>query len=263
MLGAIAGDIIGSPYEFHNIDVKNFPLFSHASRFTDDSILTIALADCIMNNKDWIDTLHDYYERYENCGFGGMFIYWAKEKIRTAYDSWGNGAPMRVSSVAWLYDESEALEKAKESARVTHNHPQAIKGAQAITKAIILARKGKSKNDIESYMNRYYEEIPSIDETLMMYYEWKQKDPKMVYSCDGSVPQAIRCFLDGKDFEDVVRIAISIGGDSDTLACIAGSIAEAFYGIPKEIEDKVLEHLDDHMLKIILQFKTKVKSFTL
>jgi ADP-ribosylglycohydrolase len=259
LLGAIAGDIIGSPYEFQNIDTKDFPLFVHASRYTDDSILTVALADCIMNNKDWIDTLHEYYERYENCGFGGMFIHWGKNKIREPYDSWGNGSAMRVSPVAYLYNENEAMIKARESAIVTHNHPEGIKGAHAITKAIILSKQGKSKNYIGTYMKCFYPKIPTIDETLIMYHNWKNHDPKMLYSCSGSVPQAIRCFLDSDSFEDTLRIAVSIGGDTDTIACMAGSIAEAFYGIPKEIEEKVLEHLDEHMLGIVNQFKERIK----
>ena len=259
MIGAIVGDIIGSPYEFNNIHTKDFPLFSHASRATDDTILTIALADCIMNQKDWIDTLHEYHERYSNCGFGGMFNNWCNEKQRKPYYSCGNGSAMRVSPISWLYDSYDIVDVARKSAKVTHDHIEGIKGAEAIAVAISLAIKGWYKLDIfELIQDMYYPNIPKLNEIRSIYDNYMKNDRYLLYTCQGSVPMALRCFLSGKNFEDVIRIAVSIGGDSDTIACMAGSIAEAYHGIPKFIENKALEHLDDHLLSIVHQFKKEI-----
>jgi len=263
MIGAIAGDIIGSPYEFKNIDPTlkdNFKLFIDNSRFTDDTVLTIALADCIMNQKDWITTIHEYYERYSNCGFGGSFIPWAKDKQREPYNSFGNGSAMRVSPIAWLYEGYDVINGSRKSARVTHNHLEGIKGAEAIAICIYLSLSGYSKSDIHNHITTlYYDEIPTLESIPKLYDKYLLEERYMLYSCQGSVPQAIRCFLDGESFEDVIRLAVSIGGDSDTLACMAGGIAEAFYGIPNEIRDQVYNYLDSDLMKIVEQFNNEIK----
>ena len=260
MIGAIIGDIVGSPYEFNNIYVKNFPLFTHASRFTDDTVCTIALADAIMNEKDYVETLHEYYERYKNVGFGGMFIKWCESKDRKPYVSFGNGSAMRVSPVAWLFDTYDVINMARKSARVTHNHIEGIRGAEAIAVCIQLAKSNWRKEDItEAVQDLYYKHIPTLDEIEQQYNDLLVHDRKMLYSCQGSVPQAIRCFLDGDNFEDVIRTAVSIGGDSDTIACMAGSIAEAYYEIPEDLEIAALTYLDNDLKLIITQFNERMR----
>lgn len=261
MIGAIVGDVVGSPYEFHNISIKNFELFSNASRFTDDTVLTIALADSIMNKKDWLNTIHDYALRYRKSGFGGMFLKWVKRKDRSPYNSFGNGSAMRVSSIPWLFDSlREVSIESKISSEVTHNHPEGIKGAQAIAVCIYMAKLGFDKHFIKKEMlGAFYTNIPTPEETIKQYKDLKRNNKSMLYSCQCSVPQAIGCFLAGESFEDVIRTAVSIGGDSDTLAAMAGSIAEPFYGIPKHIEEQALDHLDKDLLKIVEQFKREVK----
>ena len=255
MIGAIVGDVVGSVYEFHNVQEKNFPMFMDSSRFTDDTVLTVALADCIINNKHWLHTIHEYYDRYPNCGWGGMFSRWAFEKNTAPYNSFGNGSAMRVSPVAWLYEKYKVIEMARRSANATHNHVEGLKGAEALSVAILLAKEGWSKDSIEGYLKDLYYHIPSLAEIEVVYTGWVINRNHLLYSCQGSVPQAIRCFLDGKDFEDVIRTAVSIGGDSDTIACMAGAIAEAHFGIPPDIEDKALSYLDNHLLSVVQQFK--------
>lgn len=257
MLGAIIGDIVGSPYEFNNIDTKDFPLFSSRSRFTDDTIHTVALADSIINNKDWRKTIQRYYDMYPNIGYGGMFIKWAKNKKKEPYNSWGNGAAMRVSPVAWLCDERDILLNAKRSAEITHNHTEGIAGAQYLAKAIYMARNGRTKKSIKEVIEYYYY-IPTLKEIKILYKILLINNQSSLYSCQHSVPQAIRAFLNGNSFEDVLRIAVSMGGDSDTIACMAGSIAEAYYGIPKNIEKKAMTYLNKHLLKIVKQFKKEI-----
>lgn len=258
MIGAIVGDIIGSPYEFKNIDPEfkdNFKLFLEHSRFTDDTVHTIALADAIMNSKDWIDTLHEYYDRYPDIGYGGMFIDWASNKKREAYNSWGNGAPMRVSSVPWLYDGYDVISGARKSARVTHNHMEGIKGAEALSTVIYLCLNGCDKLEIHNHIHLLYYNIPNIHKIHKEYQELLVSNRSLLCSCEKSVPQAIRCFLDAESFEESIRLAVSIGGDSDTVACMTGSIAEAYYGIPPEIEEQALSYLDKDLLKVVNQFK--------
>jgi len=259
MIGAIIGDIIGSPYEFKNMNPEfkdNFKLFVDSSRFTDDTVHTIALADSIMNNKDWIDTLHEYYDRYPKIGYGGMFINWAKNKKRDPYNSWGNGSAMRVSSVAWLYDEYEVIDVARKSAIVTHNHLEGIKGAEAVAIVIYLSLNGCCKRTIQNHIELlYYNAIPTLKDIKIIYDNLLVTNKSRLCSCNSSVPPAIRCFLDADSFEGAIRLAVSIGGDSDTIACMTGSMAEAFYGIPEEIEKQALEHLDKDLLKIVNQFK--------
>ncbi len=253
MLGAIAGDIIGSVYEFNNIKTKDFSLFSKGSKFTDDAVLTIAIADKIMNGGEYVDLLKQYYRQYPQESYGLKFKKWAKSDSKEPYNSWGNGSAMRVSPIGFAFNDIDTvLIEAKNSAECTHNHPEGIKGAQATAAAIIMARHGFSKSSIKSYIEEKFNynlnrEITEIRET----YQFNE-------SCQKTVPEAIICFLESTDFEDAIRNAISIGGDSDTLACITGGIAEAFYGgVPKHISDRVLTILDEKLRKITQDFISK------
>ncbi len=253
MLGAIAGDIIGSVYEWDNIKTKNFNLFSSQCFFTDDTVLTVALADTIMTGTLYVDNLKKFFRYYPDSGFGARFHHWARSRNSKPYNSWGNGAAMRVSSVGYAYDDlDQVMRKAKEFTEVTHNHPEGIKGGQATACAIFLARRGQSKNEIKEFIEAkfYYDLSKHVDEIRPTYC--------FEVSCQGTVPQAMRAFIDSSDFEDAIRTAISLGGDSDTLACITGGIAQAFYGgVPKEIADKVNDILDDRLREITTEFVVK------
>lgn len=253
MLGAIAGDIIGSVYEWHNIKTTDFELFSPVCRFTDDTVLTVALADAILSGADYAAKMKEYFHRYPNAGYGGRFADWVLTHPSFAYNSWGNGAAMRISPVGYAYDTlEETLSKAEFFTEVTHNHPEGIKGGNATASAIFLARTGKSKVEIKAYIRSKfgYELDRSLDEIRPTYH--------FDISCQGTVPQAITAFLESTDFEDAIRKAISLGGDSDTLACITGGIAQAFYGgVPDFISQKVYDILDEPMRKVTRQFMEK------
>lgn len=236
MFGAIAGDIIGSPYEFHNIKSIEFPLFSKKTRFTDDTVMTMATAVAILKKKDYGETYKKYGRKYINCGYGAMFKKWILSDDIEPYNSWGNGSAMRVSPVGFAFNtEKEVLEEAEKSAVVTHNHPAAVKGAQAIALTILRAREGKNKKEIREEIGERFEyDLTKTIEDL-------RPDFKFDVSCDGTVPPSIIAFLDSTDFESSIRLAISLGGDSDTIACITGSIAEAYYKkIPGKITRKVI-----------------------
>ena len=242
MIGAIAGDIIGSIYELNNIKTKEFPLFSPDCRFTDDTVLTIAVADVLLNGSSYTERFKDYCRRYPYAGYGTNFRNWALSNQTEPYNSWGNGSAMRVSPIGFaLEDLNFVLAEAKRSAEVTHNHPEGIKGAQATAAAIFLARTEKSKKHIKSYIENTfgYDLSFSLDQIRPNY------QLQFDVSCQGSVPQAIVAFLESTDFADAIRNAISIGGDSDTIACIAGGIAQAFYGgVPEEIAQQASNILD-------------------
>lgn len=250
MLGAIAGDIIGSVFERHNVKHTTFPLFSEGSRFTDDTVLTLAVAESIMEGKGYGQTLREYGRRYPRAGYGGMFLEWVFSPEMGPYNSFGNGSAMRVSPVGFAYGELEkVLEEGMRSAAVTHNHPEGIKGAQAAAAAVFLARQGRGKGDIRSYVTEAfgYNLEQTLDEIRPHY--------SFDVTCQGSVPQAIIAFLESDDYEDAVRKAISIGGDSDTIACITGGIAQAFYGyIPAHIVSKCRELLPAELLAVLDRF---------
>ncbi len=250
MIGAIAGDIIGSVYEWNRIKTKRFELFSPDCYFTDDSVLTIALADAILNDKDYGVTMKSYYRRYPHAGYGGFFHQWASSRDSKPYNSWGNGAAMRISPAGFAFNSlEEVLTKAKQYTEITHNHPEGIKGAQATASAIFLARTGKTKKEIRAFIEKSfgYNLSMTLDEIRPTY--------RFDESCQGTVPQAITAFLESEDFEDAIRNAISLGGDSDTLACITGGIAQAFYGgAPEAIAQKVMEILDQDLRRITLKF---------
>jgi len=247
MIGAIAGDIIGSVYEFDGIKAKEFPLFIESSRFTDDTVLTIAVADVLLGGGDYAETFREYYARYPDCGYGGRFHQWARSTDMGPYNSFGNGSAMRVSPVGWYFDDLESvLSEAKRSARVTHNHPEGIKGAQAIAASIFMARHGESKDAIRDYVTRSfgYDLNRTVDDIRPGYH--------FDVTCQGTVPEALISFLDSADFEDCIRNAISLGGDADTLGCIAGSVAEAFYGeVPHHIHREVLHRLDPDLRSVV------------
>ena len=273
MLGAIVGDVVGSPYEFDRFrevaHSKNFPLVNEYSMFTDDSVLTLAVADALMktfpkrgdfgdiNEKseevfeaNLIKSMREFAEKYPYAGYGARFMYWLTRSKPMPYNSFGNGSAMRVSPVAWAFDDLEITEILAEiSSRVSHNHPEGIKGAQATASAIFLARIGRSKNEIRDYITtKYnYDLSRTLDEIRPNYYH--------VESCQQTVPEAITAFLEGESFEDCTRLAISLSGDSDTLTAITSSIAEGFYGIPDEINELILSRLDDFMTDKLLQFE--------
>lgn len=250
MLGAIAGDIIGSIYEWNNIKRTDFELFSSKSRFTDDTVMTVAVADAILNNKGYVTVFKEYGRKYPDAGYGGAFKKWFMSDDMTGYGSFGNGSAMRVSPVGFAFNTiEEVLEEAKKSAEVSHNHREGIKGAQAAASAVFFARQGRSKKEIKEYIQEYfgYNLERTLDEIRPHY--------KFDVTCQGSVPEAIIAFLESEDFEDAVRKAVSLGGDSDTIACIAGAIAQAFYGeIPKEIIKNTRKRLNIEFLHVIEEF---------
>lgn len=250
MLGAIIGDVIGSPYEFGSDKTKEFLLFSPNCRPTDDSIITIAVG-CACVEADLYDEdnfkqiLCEYIReiglKYPDAGYGGRFYQWMIMNEDTPYEGYTNGSAMRVSPTAWAVDSLEKVETlAKWSAEITHSHPEGIKGAQAVAAAIFLARTGADKNEIREYIEEKYYDLNFTTDEIRPSYTHDM-------TCEGSVPQAIVAFLDSEDFEDAVRNAVSLGGDGDTLACIAGAIAEAYYGIPDEIQEQVFEYIDEDL----------------
>ncbi|MCW3060940.1 MAG: hypothetical protein JWQ02_2761, partial [Capsulimonas sp.] len=256
MLGAIAGDVIGSIYERNNVNFTDFPLFSGHCRFTDDTVLTAAVAEVLLeggagSHEAYVDKFHEWFHTYPDAGFGGTFFDWARSRNRLPYGSWGNGSAMRVSPIGYAFDTlEEVLAEAKVSAEVTHDHPEGIKGAQAIATAVFLARNRSTKDAIKNeIVQRFsYDLTPTLDEIRPHY--------RFYVSCQGSVPQAITAFLESENFEDAVRKAISIGGDSDTIACMAGSIAEAFYGgVPAPIAERTLKHLDTRLRTVVEEFQ--------
>ncbi len=267
MIGAILGDMIGAPYEFDLGDkTKNFPLFIERSRYTDDTVMTVAVAEALMDSLGKTDdeirnALVKYMQKwghiYPYAGYGGMFKGGLREADPKPYGSYGNGSAMRVSSAGWLYDTlKETRHAALLTAEVTHNHPEGIKGAEATASAIFLARTGSSKEEIKDYIIREfcYDISRTCDEIRPGYYH--------VESCQETVPEAITAFLEGNDFEDVIRTAVSLGGDCDTLTCIAGGMAEAFYGVPVDIAEEGRSRLPADMLAVIGRFGGMCKTRT-
>ena len=253
MYGAIIGDIVGSRFEWNNIKTKDFELFHKDCFFTDDSVMTIAVAKALheskKNNYEDLEKQLDHYmheigKKYPHCGFGGSFYRWIMNDIHEPYNSYGNGSAMRTSECGFLANSlEEALSLAERCAAITHNHIEGIKGAKATTACIYLSREGKSKEEIREYINdNYYQLNFSLDEIRPSY--------SFDVTCQGSVPQAIEAFLESETFEDAIRNAISIGGDSDTIAAITGSIAQAYYGIDEKLIDEARKYLDDYLLSM-------------
>ena len=285
MYGAILGDMIGSPYEFdRGGKTKDFPFFDKGATFTDDSVMTIAVADALMKsvvkgtgaaNKALkksdktaaddtlmkvaadevdtklllIETMHKWGRKYPHAGYGARFYHWLRNKEYEPYNSWGNGSAIRVSSVGWMFDDLETTRRvAGWTADVTHNHPEGIKGAEATAAAIFMARTGSTKAEIKDYIISEfgYDLSRTCDEIRPGYHH--------IESCQDTVPEAITAFLEGQDFEDVIRTAVSLGGDCDTLTCIAGSMAEAFYGVPEYLKEECRKRLPGDMCKVLTDF---------
>lgn len=257
MLGALIGDIVGSPYEWKSYKSKNFPLFLRRSRMTDDSVLTAAVASALLMG-GWREDLKLFQENlvkefqrlgraYVDVSYGPRFERWLLSDDPAPYQSFGNGSAMRVSPVAWVAETmEECLTLAEATAAVTHDHPDGIAGAKAIAGAVFLARTGGTKEEIKAHGEQYYPINFTLDEI--------RRDYKMDSSCAGSVPQAIEAFLEAEDFEDALRNAVSIGGDSDTIASMAGAIAGAFFGIPKEIRAEAKRYIDGEVGNIYDRF---------
>jgi len=253
MLGALTGDIVGSIYEWHNIKTTEFPLFQDGCRFTDDTVLTVALAESILTGEGYGALMKRYFHRYPDAGYGGGFRRWAQGAGASPYQSWGNGSAMRVSPAGWAFDSlGEVLRQAEEFSRYTHDHPEGIKGAQAVAAAVYLGRTGASKEELKGYLAGEfgYDLSRSCDQI--------RPDYRFDVSCQGTVPQAITAFLESDDFEGAIRLAISLGGDSDTLACITGGIAQACYGgVPEPIAEQTLRFLDEPLRRVTLEFQAK------
>ncbi len=253
LCGAIAGDIIGSAYEFKPFKSTEFPLFCHSSEFTDDTVMTVANADWLLSGDSLFGIMQDWGNRYPTAGYGGMFLDWLQIYDPQPYNSFGNGSAMRVSPVGWAFDTlKKTLEAAKQSAEITHNHPEGIKGAQATAACIFLARTGKSKQEIKEYIEHTfgYNLNRTCDEIRPTY--------QFDVTCQGSVPESIIAFLDSTDFESAIRLAVSLGGDADTMGAITGGIAEAFYGgVPEYIRKEVRKRLPNEFIDVMQRFYQK------
>ena len=269
MKGAIIGDIVGSVYEWHNIKTKDFPLFSDESFFTDDTVCTVAVGSALLHSweqedgtlnlyhKDYNElfyyhvrrALHDYGNAYRGRGYGGAFKQWLRSPDMLPYVSWGNGAPMRCSAAGWVTDDPRtAIGLGVMTALPTHNHPEALKAAGLVAELICSARNGLPMSDMRDRAEECYT-IPVLDEIRPRY--------RFDVSCMGTMPVALAAFLESTDFEDAIRNAISVGGDSDTIACITGALAEAYYGVPEDLWDKAKTYLDDKLRTEVEEFHAK------
>lgn len=256
LYGAILGDMIGAPYEFDmGTKTKDFPLFTNQTEFTDDSVMTVAVAEALLNNMDGdsdsqkravIEAMRRWGRKYPHAGYGARFSWWLTSENPKPYGSWGNGSAMRVSAAGWLYKSLDRTrDVARITAEVTHNHPEGIIGAESIASAIYLARAGADKKTIRDYIvdEFGYDLSRTCDEIRPTYHH--------VESCQETVPEAITAFMEGNSFEDAIRTAVSLGGDCDTLTCIVGSIAEAFYGVPEDMKKECRKRLPGDMLRVL------------
>ncbi len=256
LMGAIVGDIVGSIYEHNNIHTEKFPLFGRDCFITDDSVMTLAVARAFVNAKknpelavydELIDCMRSFGRHYPDAGYGGRFMRWIWSEDREPYDSWGNGAPMRCSAAGWIADDAEkAYALGVLTAQPTHSHPYATKAAGTVAGMICLARDGIDMEDLRTYAENMGYEIPTM--------EWRRENYRYTESSQGTVPAALACFLASESFEDSIRKAISIGGDSDTIAAITGSIAEAYYGIPEDIRQKAWTYIPSKLRKVLVDF---------
>lgn len=260
MIGAIIGDVVGSRFEFDNCKSKDFEMFNTECDFTDDSVMTLAIAKALMMHdkitdydlfkKELVEVVHEVGRRYPQCGYGGRFLKWMMHNCTEPYNSYGNGSAMRVSPVGWFANSLSECEKlATATAEVTHNHPEGIKGAVSVASAIYLARTRKRMDIIKEYVKRFYDIDFTLDEI--------REDYDFYEICQKTVPQAFEAFFESTSFEDAIRNAVSIGGDSDTIAAITGSIAEAFYGVDEDIKETALSYLDNYLLEIAENFENK------
>jgi len=250
LLGGIAGDIIGSIYEFNPVRFKDFELFKSNSTYTDDTVMTIANAEWLLSKGVLMDIMRKYGHKYPGAGYGGMFYDWLKSRCPKPYNSFGNGSAMRVSPVGWAFDTlEETLEAAKQSAEITHNHPEGIKGAQATAACIFMARTGKSKQEIKEYVEtKFGYDLSRTCNEIRPTYQFNE-------SCQGTVPESIIAFLESTDFESAIRLTVSLGGDADTMGAITGAIAEAYYNvIPEHIKNEVLKRLPEEFINALGEF---------
>ncbi|MGI6509793.1 MAG: ADP-ribosylglycohydrolase family protein [Erysipelotrichaceae bacterium] len=259
MLGAIIGDIVGSRFEWDNIKTKDFELFTDDCFVTDDSVMTLAIAKAIMESDSSFEDLgkkaviymQKLGRKYPYCSYGGSFAGWLVSSNPKPYNSWGNGAAMRVSAVAYVGNSlKEVIDLSKKVTEVTHNHPEGIKGAEATAVAIYLARTGSSLEEIKDYIDEHYYGMNFKLDEIREGYQFDE-------SCQGTVPQSLAAFFESTSFEDAIRNAISLGGDSDTLAAITGSVAEAYYGIPPKVREVAIRYLDRYLRNILFEFETK------
>ena len=255
MIAAIAGDIIGSVHEMANLKRMNFELFQKNSRFTDDTVMTMAVADSILNQTPYGPNLHAYGRKYPDRGYGGRFRKWLESDDPQPYDSFGNGSAMRVSPVGWAFhDLSRVAQEAASSAHPSHNHPEGVKGAQAIATAVFMARKGKSKDEIKSYISRNFKY------DLSRHIKDIRKSYQFDVTCQGSVPEAIIAFLDSTDVENAIRLGVSLGGDADTIGSMAGAVAQAYYKeVPQILVDEVKARLTPELWDLLKQFEARYK----
>ena len=262
MIGAIIGDIAGSRFEFNNHRSKEFELFTEKCSFTDDSVMTLAIAKALLDCKEdysdlsaqTVKCMQEIGRPYPYCGYGGHFRWWMYSDNPKPYGSFGNGSAMMVSAVGWVAKSIDEVKILSEKVTaVTHNHPEGIKGAEATAVAIFLARQGKSKEEIKDYIEEHYYILNFTIDEIRPTYRFNE-------TCQDTVPQALEAFFESTSFEDAIRIAISVGGDSDTLAAITGGIAEAYYGVPKEIRDVAVRFLDTRLKGILTSFETKIKA---
>ena len=250
LLGAVSGDVIGSVYEFASEKRYDFPLFTERSRITDDSVLTLAIADSILSGRSYLECVREYALAYPGMGYGGFFRAWMHADDPRPYRSYGNGSAMRVSAVGWAFNETdEVLTQARNSAEITHDHPEGIKGAQAAALAVFLARTGETKATIKGEIaGRFGYDLEHRLEDIRPTYRFNE-------TCQGTVPQAVMAFLESESFEDAVRKAVSLGGDADTLGAITGSVAEAFYGgVPAKIVEEVRPRVPAKLWDVIERF---------
>ncbi|MHB8766970.1 MAG: ADP-ribosylglycohydrolase family protein [Deferrisomatales bacterium] len=249
MIGAIAGDIIGSTYEFRPLKTTDFPLFAEGSTFTDDTVLTVATAVALLDGGDYAGHYRRWGLRYPDLGYGSMFRQWLRSEDLRPYGSYGNGSAMRVAPIGWAFDTlEEVLREAESSARATHDHPEGIKGAQAVAGSVFLARAGAGKDGIRAFATSFGYDLGRTLDAIRPAYRFDE-------TCQGSVPESLLCFLESEDFEGAVRNAVSLGGDADTMACIAGGIAEALYGgVPEGIRHRVLRLITVEMGSLVNRF---------
>lgn len=259
MIGAIIGDIAGSRFEWHNIKMKEFELLTHKCQFTDDTVMSLAICDAILHCGDDFSHLGEQAVRsmqgigrnYPHCGYGGHFYKWVFAGDPQPYNSWGNGSTMRVSACGYAADSIESVVRlSRLVTEVTHNHPEGIKGAESAAVAVYLARSGKNLLEIRDYISKHYYPMDFTLDSIRPGYRFD-------VSCQGSVPQALEAFFESTSFEDAIRNAVSIGGDSDTIAAITGGIAEAYYGVPTSIRKHALTFLDERLLKILVEFENR------
>lgn len=259
MIGVVIGDLSGSRYERNNHRSKDFDLFDKRCRCTDDTIMSLAICEALLKSQLKIEELgpqaiismQRWGRRYPRCGFGRAFARWVKMEDPQPYNSYGNGAAMRVSGCGYAgrtLEEVKFLSKAV--TEVTHNHPEGLKGAEAVATAVFLAHTGKSKDEIKAYITKEYYFLDFNIEDIRSFYRFNS-------SCQGSVPQALQAFFESTGFEDTIRTAISIGGDSDTIAAIAGAIAEAYYGVPRDLREQAMTYLDEKLIEILKEFEKK------